>query len=155
MRAITPISTPTAETREPDGGLAALLPRAFAAFLVLHGLVHLIVFTVPWRLGGLRGSEYSTRILNHSIEIGDAAVKTIGVLWLATAVAFVVVGVMVWRGHSLARRATVAVLLGSLVLCAIDLPGSVMGLAIDVVLLALLAIAPDRLIVRPDDRTEG
>jgi hypothetical protein len=44
---------------------------------------------------------------------------------------------------------------GSLVLCTIGLPASVMGLAIDVVLLALLAIAPDRLIVRADSGARG
>jgi hypothetical protein len=96
----------------------------FAVFLVLHGLVHLIGFTVPWGLGGPRGVEYSTRILNHSIEIGDTAVKALGFVWLAAAVAFVVVGVMLWRGHPWARRTTIALLLGSLVLCTIGLPGS-------------------------------
>ena len=124
-------------------------------FLVLHGLVHGIGFTVPWRLGGLRGSEYSTRTLNRSIEVGDTAVKAIGMVWLAAAVAFVVVGIMVWRGHPWALRTTIALLLGSLVLCTIGLPASVMGLAIDVVLLAFLAVASDRLIVRPDGRTDG
>jgi hypothetical protein len=122
----------------------------FAVFLVLHGLVHLIGFTVPWGLGGPRGVEYSTRILNHSIEIGDTAVKALGFVWLAAAVAFVVVGVMLWRGHPWARRTTIALLLGSLVLCTIGLPGSVMGLTIDVVLLTLVAVASDRLIVPMD-----
>jgi hypothetical protein len=122
----------------------------FAVFLVLHGLVHLIGFTVPWGLGGPRGVEYSTRILNHSIEIGDTAVKALGFVWLAAAVAFVVVGVMLWRGHPSARRTTIALLLGSLVLCTIGLPGSVMGLTIDVVLLTLVAVASDRLIVPMD-----
>lgn len=147
-----PLSTAAAQcpdTADPDR-LASLLPRAFAVFLALHGLVHLVGFTVPWRLGGLRSSQYSTRILDHSLEVGDAAVKALGLLWLAAAIAFVVVGVMVWRGHRWARRATAAVLLVSLVLCAIDLPGSVIGLAIDVVMLALLAIVPDRLFGRHD-----
>lgn len=150
-----PLPAPAAEKRETEAWLAGLLPRVFAVFLVLHGLVHVIGFTVPWRLGGLRGSEYSTAIVYRSIEVGDAIVKLIGVVWLAAAVALVVVGVMVWRGHALALRATVAVLLLSLAICAIDLPGSVMGLAIDVVLLALLAAAPDRLIVRRDGRADG
>jgi len=145
-----PLPAPAAENRETAAWHAGLPPRLFAVFLVLHGLVHLIGFTVPWGLGGPRGVEYSTRILNHSIEIGDTAVKALGFVWLAAAVAFVVVGVMLWRGHPSARRTTIALLLGSLVLCTIGLPGSVMGLTIDVVLLTLVAVASDRLIVPMD-----
>lgn len=144
-----PLPAPAAENRETGTSLAGLLPRVFAVFVVLHGLVHVIGFTVPWGLGGLRGSEYSTRILNHSLEVGDTAVKGIGLVWLATAIALVVVGVWLWRGHPRALRTTIALLLGSAVLCTINLPGSAMGLAIDVVLLALLAVGSDRLIVRP------
>ena len=146
----TPFPAPALENREAGAWLAGILPRAFAVFLVLHGLAHAIGFTVPWGLGGPRGVEYSTRILNHSIEIGDTAVKALGFVWLAAAVAFVVVGVMLWRGHPSARRTPIALLLGSLVLCTIGLPGSVMGLTIDVVLLTLVAVASDRLIVQMD-----
>jgi len=154
MRLTALLPTPAAENRGAGGWYVRLLPRVFAVFLVLHGLVHVIGFTVPWRLGGLRGSEYSTMIVNRSIEVGDTAVKTLGLFWLAAAVAFVVVGMMVWQARVRARQATLALLLGSLVLCAIDLPTSVMGLAIDVVLLALLAVASDALIVPPDSRSE-
>jgi hypothetical protein len=150
-----PLPAPVAGNRETSAWLAGLLPRAFAVFLALHGLVHVVGFTVTWGLGGPKGVEYSTRILNDSVDIGDTAVKALSFVWLAAAVAFVVVGAMVWRGHPWARRTAAAVLLGSLVLCAIRVPGSVIGLAIDVVLLALLAVAPDRLIVQPDHRAHG
>jgi hypothetical protein len=136
-------STSSATHDTPAGGKGAPLAQ------------HLIGLTVPWRLGGLRGSEYSTRILNRSIEVGDTAVRTLGLVWLAVAIAFVVVGVMVWRGHPWARRTTIALLLGSALVCTIDLPASVIGLAIDVVLVVLLAVAPDRLIVRADGRADG
>ncbi len=143
------LPAPAAAHRETGVEQVGLGQRVVAVFLVLHGLVHLVGFTVAWNLGGPRGVEYSTRILNRSIEVGDAAVKTLGVVWLAAAIAFVVVGVLLWLGRPWARRATIALLVGSLVLCAVELPGAVMGLAIDVVLLALLAVAPDRLIPRP------
>ena len=154
MRATTSLPAPAGQDR--DGAWqATIVPRAFAVFLVLHGLVHLIGFTVPWRLGGLRGSEYSTLILNRSIEVGDTAVKLLGLLWLAAAIAFIVVGAMVWRGHPWAGRTTVALLLGSAFLCTVDLPSSVMGLVIDVALLALLAVAPSRLLLRPSSWANG
>jgi hypothetical protein len=150
-----PLPASAVENRETGGWRAALLPRAFAVFMILHGLVHVVGFTVPWGLGGPRGVEYSTSILNGSIQVGDAAVKAIGFVWLAAAVAFVVVGAMLWRGHRWASRATVALVLGSLVLCAVNLPGAKFGLAIDVVLLAVLAVASDRLIARKDSRAGG
>ena len=150
-----PLPGRAAENRETGTSHTGLLPRAFALFLVLHGLVHVIGFTVPWGLGGPRQVEHSTWIVNHSIDVGDAAVKALGFVWLAAAVAIVVVGVMFWRGHPRARRTAIVLLVGSLVLCTIGLPASVMGLAIDVLLLALLAIAPDRLIVRADSGARG
>jgi hypothetical protein len=155
MRATTPLPAPAGQDRDAGAWQATFVPRVFAVFLVLHGLVHLIGFTVPWRLGGLRGSEYSTLVLNRSIEVGDSAVKLLGLLWLAAAVAFIVVGAMVWRGHPFALRAVVALLLSSAVLCIVDLPTSVMGLVIDVALLALLAVAPRGLLVRPTSWANG
>jgi hypothetical protein len=149
MRATTQLPAPAGQDRDTGAWQATIVPRVFAVFLVLHGLVHLIGFTVPWRLGGLRGSEYSTLVLNRSIEVGDTAVRLLGLMWLAAAGAFIVVGAMVWRGHPWARRAAVALLLGSAVLCTIDLPSSVMGLVIDIAVLALLAVAPRGLLLRP------
>jgi hypothetical protein len=139
----------------PLNALARLLPRAFAVFLVLHGLVHVVGFTNPWGLGAPKGVEYSTAILNGSVEVGDAGVKALGFVWLAAVAAFVVVGAMVWRGHPWARRATVAVTLGSLALCAIGLPNARYGLAIDVAVLAALAVASGRLFVSPAGRAAG
>ena len=126
--------------------------RVFAVFLALHGLVHVVGFTVPWGLGGPRGVGYSTLILNRSVEVGDTAVKLLGFVWLAAAFAFVMVAVMIWRGHPWALRSTVALVFGSLVLCTIDLPGAVMGLVIDVVLLILLVFASDKLVGRQASR---
>jgi hypothetical protein len=131
---------------------ARLSLRVFAVFLALHGLVHVVGFTVPWGLGGPRGVGYSTLILNRSVEVGDTAVKLLGFVWLAAAFAFVIVAVMIWRGHPWALRSTVALLIGSLVLCVIGLPGAVMGLAIDVVLLVLLSFASEKLVGRPASR---
>jgi hypothetical protein len=128
---------------------SGFLPRAFAVFLALHGIVHVIGFTVSWRLGGPRGVEYSTSLFNRSLEAGDAGVKLVGLIWLATALAFLAVAVLLWRRHAWALRLTVALLVVSLGLCIAGLPGSIMGLAIDVTLLAILALAPDRLVPRP------
>ena len=81
--------------------------------------------------------------------------KALGFVWLAAVVAFLVVAVMVWRGHPWARRTTIVVVVASLVLCTIALPNAVIGLVIDVVLLALLAVASSWLIARPNGPARG
>jgi hypothetical protein len=125
------------------------LPRAFALFMTLHGIVHVVGFTVPWRLGGPRGAEYTTSLFNQTVEVGDPVVKLVGLLWLATAFAFLAVALLLWRRHALALRATVGLLILSAGLCLAGLPASIYGLVIDAVLLGLLAVKPDRLVAAP------
>jgi hypothetical protein len=150
-----PLPATAAEGRETGAWRPGLLPRFFAVFMALHGLVHVVGFTVPWGLGGPKGVEYRTTLLNGFIEVGHTAVKLIGFVWVAAALGFVVVAVMLWRGRPWARPSTVAALLGSLVLCLAGLPASVMGLGIDVVTLGLLLVASEKLIPRRADRAGG
>jgi hypothetical protein len=117
--------------------------------LALHGIVHVIGFTVSWKLGGPRGVEYSTSLFNRSLEVGDAGVKLVGLIWLAATFAFLAVAVLLWRRHAWALRLTTVLVVVSLGLCIAGLPGSIMGLAIDVALLAILAVAPDGFVPRP------
>jgi hypothetical protein len=129
------------------------LPRAFAVFMALHGIVHVIGFTVPWKLGGPKGVEYSTSLLNRSIEVGDLGVSFVGLIWLAAALAFLAVAVLLWRRHPRALQLTIALLLVSLGLCVAGLPGAVVGVAIDIAALVIVAVAPEKLVPRP--RTAG
>ena len=151
----SPLPANAAESRHAGARSAGLLPRLFAVSITFHGLVHVIGFTTLWRLGGPRGVEYSTRLFNRSVEVGDTAVKLVGLVWLGAAVALVLAGVMLWRGHPAARRSTVALLVVSSVLCLTGLPGSVMGLAVDGAALGLLAVVPDRLIASTGPRGEA
>ena len=124
------------------------MARALAVFMALHGAVHAVGFTVSWGLGGPRGVEYSTSVLNGAAEVGDAGVKLLGLLWLATAAAFLAVAALLWRRHPRGLALTVGLLVVSLGLCLLGLPGSAIGLAIDLVLLGLLAVAPVKLVAR-------
>jgi len=150
-----PLPARAANSRQTGSWYAQLLPRALAVFLALHGLVHVIGFTNAWGLGSPKGVKHTTLILNGSVDVGDAAMKALGFVWLAAVVAFLVVAVMVWRGHPWARRTTIVVVVASLVLCTIALPNAVIGLVIDVVLLALLAVASSWLIARPNGPARG
>jgi hypothetical protein len=125
-----------------------VIQRAFAVFFALHGAVHAIGFTVAWQIGGPRGVEYSTALLNGAVEIGDAGARLFGLIWLAAAAALMAGAALLWRGHPRSRELAVGLTLGSLCLCILGLPGSEIGLAIDLGLLALLAAVPDRLVVQ-------
>jgi hypothetical protein len=118
----------------------------FAVFMGLRGAVHAIGFTVPWGLEGPKGVDYSTTLLAGSIDVGDAGVRLLGLVWLATGAALLGVAALLWRRHALAMPAAVGLLAVSLVLCVLGLPGSVYGLIIDIVLLGLLASVPERLV---------
>ena len=125
-----------------------MIHRAFAVFFALHGAVHVIGFTVAWQIGGPRGVEYSTALLNGAVEIGDTGTRVFGLIWLAATAAIVAAAAVLWRGHPRGRQTAVALTLVSLGLCLLGLPGTQYGLAIDLALLALLAVVPDRLVAR-------
>ncbi|MGZ6273704.1 MAG: hypothetical protein ACXWM8_05385 [Candidatus Limnocylindrales bacterium] len=126
-----------------------VLPRAFAVFMALHGIVHVIGFTRTWKLGGPKVVEYSTSLFNGSVDVGDLGIRLVGLAWLATAVAFVAAAVLLWRRYSLALQLTIALLFVSLGLCIASLPGSIYGLIIDVATLAALAVMAEKLVARP------
>ena len=57
---------------------------AAAALLVLHGLVHLIGFVVPWRLADLTsgGFAYTTTVLAGRLDLGTTGARIVGLLWV-------------------------------------------------------------------------
>jgi hypothetical protein len=130
-------------------GESGLLPRAFAVFMALHGIVHVVGFTRTWKLGWPKAAEYPTSLFNGSIDVGDPGIRLVGLIWLATTIAFLAVAVLLWRRHPRALQLTIALLVVSLGLCIASLPGSIYGLVIDVATLAALAVMPEKFLARP------
>lgn len=113
--------------------------RAAAAFLVAHGLAHALGFLTAWKLGEFDDVPYSTLILNGTLDVGDLGIRVVGVLWLAAAIAFLVAALVMWR-RGLTR--TVAILTAfSLAVCLVGLPASIIGVSIDVAILAGFALS--------------
>jgi len=54
-------------------------------FLGIHGFAHLVGFVVPWKLRVPPDAPYKTTLLAGRIDIGDAAMRGMGLWWLATA----------------------------------------------------------------------
>jgi hypothetical protein len=111
-----------------------------AAFLALHGVVHLFGFVVPWRLSEPSGFTYHTTALNGVLELGEAGAKVLGVFWLALAVAFVIaaIGVLLRRSWGIPLTAATAAI--SIVVCVVGLPEAGAGIWVNAGILAVIAV---------------
>ena len=113
---------------------------AVALYLVLHGFCHLVGFVVPWKIATLKEEPYKTTLLAGAIDVRDSGIRVIGVLWLATAVAFFAAAAGVVAPWEWWRPFTLYLAVFSLVLCLLGLPGARIGIAANAVLLAYLAL---------------
>jgi hypothetical protein len=111
---------------------------ALALLVGAHGVAHLVGFAVAWHLIASAEVPYKTTVLGGLIDVGHGGTRVVGLIWLATALACMVAGSVLWEGAAWAIPFTKAVLLFSLALCLTALPEARVGLLVDVVLLAWL-----------------
>jgi hypothetical protein len=116
-----------------------VIRRIAAILLALHGVIHLIGFVTPWRIATLEGFAYRTMILNGTLDVGDAGVRVVGLVWLGLTLGFLAAGYGVWRGERWAVALTGGLAVVSLVLCMLGLPETVAGIGINAVILAAVA----------------
>lgn len=109
-----------------------------ALVLFAHGVAHLPGFVVSWRLASFAELPYRTTVFAGRLDLGDAGIRAMGLMWLALAVAFVVAagGLLLeapwWR---IVARAAIAV---SLLVCMAALPETRIGVLANVALAAWL-----------------
>jgi hypothetical protein len=115
---------------------------ALAALLIAHGVAHLVGFVVPWKLLSTVEVPYRTTILGGMTDVGDAGARALGVVWLAAAVAFVLLAVAVLAGGTV-RVWIFAMLALSIALCVVGWPEARIGIIVNAVLLAALLAMPD------------
>jgi hypothetical protein len=109
-----------------------MIRLAGAAFIALHGAIHLIGFVVPWRIAALDGFPYRVTALGGLADLGELGARMVGLAWLACAVGFIVAGVGIARRAPWALPLT-AVLAGvSVVLCVMGLPETAAGVVVNV-----------------------
>ena len=101
-----------------------------ATLLIAHAIAHLVGFAWPrWVLEPLPfSSEFPV--------MGDAEVQTLSILWLVAAVAFLVAALTLLRAGNLWRRVTAWAAVASLALSVLCWPGSLLGVPINVGILA-------------------
>jgi len=113
---------------------------AIAILMAIHGVAHLPGFVAPWRLATLEGMPYRTTALSGAVEIGDAGVRAVGVLWLLAAIAFWVAA----AGAALDTRwwGTLALgaALASMMLCVIGWPDARIGLPVNLLIVTALVL---------------
>lgn len=130
----------------PTPAAAALVPssRAWAvaigAFLIAHGGAHVVGALEMW---GLRHDD-ATLAMDTAISYTGAGAALMGVAWCLGLAAMVLAGVLVGLRHPWATRAVAGAVGLSLIVCLAGLPTAFIGVAIDVVILVVLAVARAR-----------
>ena len=110
------------------------------AVLIIHGLIHLMGFVAYWPLATLSELPYKTTVLNGRFNLGTIGIRGFSVLWLITAVGFVIgtVGLLTekpWWGSLL-----ISITLLSIVITALDWGNAFRGTIISLVILLVVAL---------------
>lgn len=109
-----------------------------AALMALHGVAHLVGFAGAWQLAPAKDIPYKTTVFAGHVELGGTGIRVIGVLWLLTALAFVVsaAGAVTnrhwWVGAALAATCV------SLAMTIVEWPEARIGLFVNLTVLAAL-----------------
>jgi hypothetical protein len=113
-----------------------------AVVLILHGLIHLIGTAVYVRRVEIKGLSYKTTLLGGRWDLGDAGIRVFGLLWILPAVGFVAVALALFAGWMWWKPVLAGVALVSLALTTLDWSSAFMGAIVDIVILALVLLAP-------------
>ncbi|EWM10231.1 hypothetical protein [Kutzneria sp. 744] len=109
-----------------------------AVLLVLHGLVHLLGFVVPWKLATVTGFPHRTDVLS-GVDVGETGARLIGVLWLIAGLGFMAGGATLALGATWWWVVVLCAGVLSLALAALWWQQAYAGLVIDVV--AVIGVA--------------
>lgn len=111
-----------------------------AFLLVAHGVAHLVGFVASWKLAALAELPYKTTVFSGRVDVGDAGIRAMGVLWLLAALAFLIAAFAVATETRWGARFTLAAVIASLILCVAGWPDARIGVGVNVGLALLLAI---------------
>jgi hypothetical protein len=117
---------------------------ALAVVLGVHGVAHLPGFVSSWRLAALPALPYKTTIFAGRLDVGDAGIRLVGLLWLLAAAGCLAGAAALALHAGWALRAVWITLTASLILCASGWPEARIGLWVNVALLAVLALMTPR-----------
>jgi hypothetical protein len=108
-----------------------------AVLMAVHGIAHLVGFAGAWRLvpGGF---PYRTTALDGQLDLGNAGIRVVGLLWLITSVAFVAVAIGTVAGVAWWAPAALTVAVVSLLLSVLEFPEAHLGVVINIAIIMAL-----------------
>lgn len=111
-----------------------------AGLLALHGVAHWVGFVVNWRLTAFEEMPYTTTLLAGRLDVGDVGIRIVGIFWLLTGMAFLVVA-----AGALGRKAwwppvALAVTVFSIAMSILGWPDARVGVYLNLGILAVLAL---------------
>lgn len=110
----------------------------FALILLVHGIAHTVGFAGAWRIGS--SVPYTTTILAGHFDVGDTGIRALGVVWLALALAFVLLAVAAFARIYWWPAAALTLAAISLFMCIVAWPEAQAGAALNLgLMVALLA----------------
>ncbi len=113
--------------------------KLLAVFLALHGLAHAPGFTAGWKLTQPEDMVYTTTVLWGNVDLGDVGIRIQALFWLPGIALFVLAAYALFNHRAWAIRMLAIASAYSLVICLINMPNAVVGLVINVLLLAGIA----------------
>jgi hypothetical protein len=120
-----------------------LLEKIVVAFyLFAHGISHLVGFVVPWKIAAMKEMPYKTTIMMDRVNVGDAGIRAVGVVWLLTGLAFVAMAIGTFWPCASWKNWTLGVAVFSTVLCLTGLPDAKIGIPANLVVIAYILIGP-------------
>lgn len=117
-----------------------LVRSVFALLLMAHGVAHFVGFGHAWRILSPDPFPYRTTLIGTHVNVGDAGMRVLGVLWLAVGVGFLAASgaALLKSGWWMGVTGVLAVL--SLALCVLERPDADIGLVLNAGIIAVLLV---------------
>ena len=109
---------------------------AIAIFLALHGFAHVAGFAGSFGLA--ESMPYRTTVLGGIVDLGDAGIRVVGILWLVAAAAFLVASGSAMSNQDWWVRATLVAAAFSLVMSILGLPEAKIGVALNALIIGAI-----------------
>jgi len=113
--------------------MTIVMRRAVAAGLTAHAIAHLAGFAWPWWV-----LEPLPSPPDDATWVGDAMIRATSVVWLLLALGFLLAAFAALRGSTVWRGVTAGAAIASLVLSIVCWPGSLLGVPINLTILAMV-----------------
>ena len=113
---------------------------ALAALFALHGIAHWVGFVIDWRLTAFEDMPTETSLLAGRIDVGEVGMRVVGILWLLTGLAFLVVAVATAWGRAWWMSAALGVTGFSLAMSVLSWPDARVGVYVDTIILVVLGL---------------